>query len=198
MIGGSTTADELRMPLTIVALSGSLRRASYNTALLRAAATLAPADLRLDVHTLHGIPPYDADIEAQGTPAAVATLRDAIRAADGLLISTPEYNHSIPGVLKNGLDWVSRPPAEGKKTFSAKPTAMLGATPGGFGTLLGQDALLSVLHVLGVDFWFGGRIALSQIDTLFDADGTLRDEALKTRLRDFLAGFGAHIRRGQR
>ncbi|MDN3922610.1 NADPH-dependent FMN reductase [Roseateles violae] len=178
---------------TIVALSGSLRQASYNTALLRAAQPLAPPELKLELHTLHGIPLYDADVEAQGTPAAVTALREAIRAADGLLICTPEYNHSIPGVLKNGLDWISRPPAEGRKTFAGKPTALIGATPGGFGTQLSQQAMLGVLRAFGVDFWFGGQLLVSHADQLFAADGALQDEKLKSQLAGFLQGFSRFI-----
>lgn len=178
---------------TILALSGSLRQASFNTALLRAASGLCPAGVQLDVRTLHGIPLYDGDVEAQGVPAAVTVLAQAIQAADGLLICTPEYNNSIPGVLKNGLDWLSRG-AEGKKTFAAKPTALMGATPGGFGTVQSQDAMLSVLRAFGVDFWFGGRLMVSKAQTLFDATGALQDEALKTQLTDFMAGFAAHLK----
>lgn len=183
---------------TLVALSGSLRQASFNTALLRAAVELAPAGLTLELRTLHGIPLYDADVEAQGTPPAVAELRAAIRAADGLLIATPEYNNSIPGVLKNGLDWVSRPPAEGARTFAGKPTAVLGATPGGFGTVQSQDALLSVLRAFQVDMWFGGRLMISRAGALFDEQGRLQDEKTRAQLGEFLAGFAQHLaaRRG--
>lgn len=185
------------MTIRLLALSGSLRQGSFNTALLRAATGLAPEGVSLELHTLHGIPLYDGDIEAQqGVPAAVAELRAAIQAADGLLIATPEYNNSIPGVLKNGLDWLSRPPAEGRKTFNGKPTAVLGATPGGFGTVQSQDALLSVLRAFQVKMWFGGRLMVSKANTLFDAQGQLQDEALKAQLREFLAGFAAHVQQG--
>jgi chromate reductase len=184
---------------TILALSGSLRQGSFNTALLRAATGLCPPGVTLALHTLHGIPLYDGDVEAgEGTPAAVGGLRAAIQAADGLLIATPEYNNSIPGVLKNGLDWLSRPPAEGKKTFNGKPTAVLGATPGGFGTVQSQDALLSVLRAFQVQMWFGGRLMVSKAGSLFDAQGQLQDEALKTQLQDFLQGFAGHIQRSMR
>lgn len=178
---------------TLLALSGSLRKASYNTALLRAASALCPEGVTLDLRTLHGIPVYDGDVEAQGMPAEVTTLREAIQRADGLLICTPEYNNSIPGVLKNGIDWLSRPTAEGKKTFTGKPTALLGATPGGFGTVQSQDAMLSVLRSLSVDFWFGGRLMVSHANGVFEADGTLKDEATKELLRGFLKGFTDHI-----
>ncbi len=178
----------------IIALSGALRRASYNTALLRAAAALAPDGVTIDVRTLHGIPLYDGDLEAEGIPAAVTTLREAIRAADGLLIATPEYNNSIPGVLKNGLDWLSRPSGEGARLFGGKPVAVIGATPGGFGTVQAQDAMLSVLRAFGCDAWFGGRLMLSHASAAFDADGHLTEEKLLNQLRSFVEGFVTHIR----
>lgn len=181
--------------MQIITLSGALRRASYNTALLRAAVALAPEGVTLAVHTLHGIPLYDGDVEAQGIPAAVTALREAIRAADGLLISTPEYNNAIPGVLKNGLDWLSRPSGEGAKLFGGKPTALVGATPGGFGTVQAQDAMLSVFRTFGCDFWMGGRLMVSRAGSVFDADGRLVDDKLAEQLRGFIAGFAAHVAR---
>lgn len=174
----------------IIALSGALRRASYNTALLRAAAELAPAGVTLELRTLHGIPLYDGDVEAaQGIPEAVTALREAIRAADALLIGTPEYNNSMPGVLKNGLDWLSRPSGEGAKLFGGKPTALVGATPGGLGTVQSQDALLSVLRAFGSDFWMAGRLMVSKAGTAFDADGRLVDDKLREQLERFMQGF---------
>jgi len=175
--------------MKILALSGALRRASYNTALLRAAIELAPAGVTIELRTLHGIPLYDGDVEAEGIPEAVTTLREAIRAADALLISTPEYNNSIPGVLKNGLDWLSRPSGEGAKLFGAKPTGLIGATPGGFGTVQSQDALLSVFRTFGSDFWMGGRLMVSKAGTVFDADGQLVDDKVRAQLQQFVGGF---------
>ncbi|TXI15878.1 MAG: NAD(P)H-dependent oxidoreductase [Roseateles sp.] len=185
--------------MKLIALSGSLRRASVNTLLLRAAAGLAPQGVSLDVRTLHGIPLYDGDVEAeQGIPAAVTTLREALRAADGVLIATPEYNNSIPGVLKNGLDWLSRPSGEGARLFGGKPVAVIGATPGGFGTVQAQDAMLSVLRAFGCDCWFGGRLMVSHAPAAFDADGRLVDDKLAAQLGGFVAGFAAHVQRGSR
>lgn len=181
--------------MKIVALSGALRRASYNTALLRAAAALAPEGVAIELHTLHGIPLYDGDLEAEGIPPAVTALREAIRAADGLLIATPEYNNSIPGVLKNGLDWLSRPSGEGARLFGGRPVAVIGATPGGFGTVQAQDAMLSVLRAFGCDVWFGGRLMLSHASAAFDAEGRLTEEKLLNQLRSFVDGFAAHVAR---
>jgi len=179
----------------IIALSGSLRRASSNTALLRAAALAAPQGVSIDVRTLHGIPLYDGDVEAAGVPETVLELRNAIKAADAVIIGTPEYNHSIPGVLKNGLDWISRPSGEGAKTFGGKPIAVMGATPGNGGTLLSQNALWTVLHAFGAHVWWGGALTVSQVHTAFDEHGQLVDAALKERLTKFIADFAAHLRK---
>ncbi|HEY1131599.1 MAG TPA: NADPH-dependent FMN reductase [Roseateles sp.] len=179
----------------IIALSGALRRASYNTALLRAAIAMVPEGVTMELRTLHGIPVYDGDVEAQGMPEAVTTLREAIRAADALLIGTPEYNNSIPGVLKNGLDWLSRPAGEGAKLFGGKPTGLIGATPGGFGTVQSQDALLSVLRTLGNDFWMGGRLMVSRAGTVFDAEGQLVDDKVRAQLQGFVQGFVEFVKK---
>lgn len=180
--------------MKIIALSGALRRGSYNTALLRAAAGMAPDGVSIEVHTLHGIPLYDGDVEAEGIPEAVTTLREAIRAADALLVATPEYNNSIPGVLKNGLDWLSRPSGEGARLFGGKPTALVGATPGGFGTVQSQDALLSVFRTLGSDFWMAGRLMVSKAGGVFDADGRLTDDKVREQLQRFVHGFADFAR----
>src|SRR5579884_4269569 len=119
------------MPVSILALSGSLRAKSFNTMLARAAVDVAAGDTRIDVATLHDIPLYDGDVEASaGVPAAVARLKDRIAAADGLVLVTPEYNGSIPGVLKNAIDWLSRPSADIPRVFGGVPTGVIGATPG--------------------------------------------------------------------
>ena len=174
----------------IIGISGSLRRGSFNTALLNAAAGLMPAGVELEVRSIRGVPLYDGDVEdASGIPKPVQELKDAIAAAQGLLLATPEYNNSIPGVLKNAIDWLSRPGADIKKVFGGKPVALMGATPGGFGTVLSQAAWLPVLRTLGTQPWFGGRMQVSRAPEMFDPNGALLDEALKTQLRKFLAGF---------
>lgn len=179
----------------IIGISGSLRRASFNTGLLRAAAGLMPADAQLTIATLHGIPLYDGDVEAaDGVPQPAQALKEAIIAADGMLLSTPEYNNSIPGVFKNGIDWLSRPPADIAKVFGGKPVALIGASPGGFGTILSQTAWLPVLKTLGTRPWFGGRLLVSRAQSLFDANGNLTDEKSKAELHKFLDGFVQFVR----
>src|SRR3546814_20060018 len=117
---------------SIVGLPGSLRRGSFNAALLRAATQLVSDGSRIDVHSLHGVPLYDADVEtAEGIPPAVAVLKDAVAAADGLLMVTPEYNNSLPGVFKNAIDWMTRPAADIARVFGGKPVPVIGASPGG-------------------------------------------------------------------
>lgn len=179
---------------TLLGLSGSLRAGSYNTALLRAAAALVPAGATLEVATLHGIPLYDGDLEArEGVPAAVTALKERIVAADALLLATPEYNNGIPGVLKNGIDWLSRPPADIARVFAGRPVAVIGASPGGFGTILAQNAWLPVLRTLGVRPWFGGRLLVSRAGGVFDPAGTLVDEKTKAQLQQFLQDFVANL-----
>ena len=123
--------------IMLIGLSGSLRRGSYNSAVLRAAAALMPAGSELKIESIAGIPLYDGDEEAaNGVPAQVSRLKDAIAAADGLLLVTPEYNNSVPGVMKNAIDWLSRPSNDIARVFRGRPVALAGASPGRFGTIL--------------------------------------------------------------
>lgn len=179
---------------TILGISGSLRQGSYNTALLRTASTLMPAGIVLAVETIKGIPLYDGDLEASdGIPPEVSRLKDAIAAADGLLIATPEYNNSMPGVLKNAIDWFSRPPDDIKRVFGGKPVAVMGASPGGFGTILSQNAWLPVLRTLGTRPWFEGRLMVSRANKVFDDMGAMVDPAMQEQLIRFLAGFAQFV-----
>src|SRR5918998_6309344 len=177
----STGSDDLEVQMTkLIGLSGSLRQASYNAALLRAAAGLMPEGAELVVETIRGIPLYDADLEAaEGIPERVSGLKDAIAAADGLLLVTPEYNNSIPGVFKNAIDWLSRPDADIKRVFGSKPVAVIGASGGGFGTILAQNAWLPVLRTLRADFWAEGRLMVSRAETVFNQDGTFADQKIE-------------------
>jgi chromate reductase, NAD(P)H dehydrogenase (quinone) len=181
---------------TIVGISGSLREASFNSGLLRAAAELAPAGHKIVIGSLRGIPLYDGDVEARdGIPAAVSALKDLIASAQGLLIATPEYNNSMPGVLKNAIDWLSRPPADSARVFKGRPVAVIGASPGGFGTILAQDAWLPVLRTLGTEPWFGGRLMVSRAGSLFASNGDLTDVPTREALGKFLEGFCAFTAR---
>lgn len=182
------------MAVKLVGVAGSLRRLSFNKGLLNAAAGLLPVGVTLEIVPIDDIPLYNADVEAtDGIPPAVARLKDAIAGADGLLLATPEYNNSIPGVFKNAIDWASRPPADIGRVFGGRPVTLIGASPGGFGTILSQDAWLSVLRTLGMRPWFEGRLMASRAGGLFDDQGRLTDGTTRDRLRDFIAGFVAFL-----
>ena len=181
---------------TVVGVSGSLRRQSFNTALLGAAVGLMPSGSTLTVRTLHRIPLFNADDEAEnGIPSPVAELKEVIVAADGLILATPEYNNSIPGVFKNAIDWLSRPPSDIKRVFGGKPVAIIGASAGGFGTVLSQAAWLPVMRTLGASIWAGGRLVVPRAGNVFDGDGTLIDDSVRRQLETFLAGFVAALSR---
>ena len=174
----------------LIGLSGSLRQRSFNSSLLRAAVELMPQGAEMAVGSIRDIPLYDGDLEdAQGVPGPAQVLKDAIAAADGLLLATPEYNNSIPGVFKNAIDWLSRPPADIARVFGGKPVAMIGASPGGFGTILSQEAWLPVLRTLGTRPWFGGRLFVSRAGSVFDEGGRIVNDATKAQLRQFIDGF---------
>jgi chromate reductase, NAD(P)H dehydrogenase (quinone) len=179
----------------LLGISGSLRRGSYNAALLRAATRLMPEEATLEVASIRGIPLYDADVESQGIPATVAQLKDAVASADGVLLVTPEYNNSLPGVFKNAIDWLSRPPADVKRVFSGRPFAVIGASPGSFGTTLAQAAWLPVLRTLGTQPWFGARLLVPRAASVFDESGNLKDASVEEQLKQFLAGYVAFVRR---
>jgi chromate reductase len=177
---------------TLVGISGSLRQKSFNTAILNAAAELAPQGVTIAIHTIRGIPLYDGDLEkAEGIPAQVSALKDAIAACDGLLVATPEYNNAMPGVLKNAIDWLSRPMSDINRVFGGRPVAMIGASPGGFGTILGQESWLPVSKVLGSQLWSRQRLLVSRASTLMNPEGALSDEKTREQIAAFVAGFAA-------
>ena len=183
------------MTVRLVGISGSLRAGSFNTALLRAAQTVAPPDVELTAGSIRDIPLYDGDVERdEGLPASVVALKDQIAAADGLILFTPEYNNGIPGVFKNAIDWLSRPSSDISRVFGGRPVAILGASPGGFGTILCQAAWLPVLNTLGVDHWAGERLMVARAGEAFSPEGDLVDEAVRRRLARFVSGFADHCR----
>ena len=182
------------MAIRIVGISGSLRQGSFNTALLRAAADVAPAGVTIDVRTIHGIPLYDADVEnGPGIPEAVTRLKDEIASSNGLLLVTPEYNNSIPGVFKNAIDWLSRPDADIARVFRGRPVAIMGASPGRFGTTLSQSAWLPVIRTLGMRPWFDERMLLFEARKMFDASGTLTDTQTRERMVKFVHGYCSFV-----
>ena len=174
----------------ILGISGSLRAASFNTALLRAAQQAAGDGIELEAATLHGIPLYDGDAEAaNGIPEAVSALKERIVASDGVLLVTPEYNNGIPGVFKNAIDWLSRGTPDIPAVFGGRPFALIGASPGGFGTVMSQAHWLPVLKTLGVQLWAGNRLMVSRAGQAFNANGELIDQKVREQLAGFVRGF---------
>jgi NAD(P)H-dependent FMN reductase len=181
--------------MTLIAgIAGSLRQKSFNRGLLRAAAEVAPAGTSVDIVSIDDIPLYNADgEEAEGIPAAVDRMKEAIASADGLLLVTPEYNNGIPGVFKNAIDWASRPASDIPRIFYGRPVAVIGASPGGFGTILAQNGWLPVLRTLRTRPWLEGRLLVSRAGSAFDEEGNLVHEEVRAQLRDFITGFAASI-----
>jgi NAD(P)H-dependent FMN reductase len=179
---------------TILGLAGSVRRASFNAALLRAAIEAAPATVTIETASIAGIPLYDGDEEAaNGLPEPVRALKERIAAADGLLLVTPEYNNSIPGVFKNAIDWLSRPISDIPRVFGGRAVAIMGATPGPRGTILSQAAWLPVVRVLGLRPWYGRTLYVANAGSVFDQDGKLVDEQVKKQLTAFMSGFAEFV-----
>jgi chromate reductase len=173
----------------ILGISGSLRRDSYNTRLLGAAADLFPDNVEFELWgRLKEVPPYDEDDDTEEAPAAVAAFRQAIVGADAVLIATPEYNSSVPGQLKNAIDWASRPLAT--NPLRNKPVAVVGASTGAFGAVWAQAELRKVLAATGARV-VEGEVAVGHAPTRFDEDGRLVDENLLEQLEEVVAGLVA-------
>jgi len=178
----------------IIGIAGSLRKGSFNAALLRAAKELTPTGTEVEIASIAGIPLYDGDLESEhGAPASVKQLKGRIAAADGLLMVTPEYNGSIPGVFKNAIDWLSRQVKDEPSAFDDKPVALIGASPGPGGTRIAQTAWLPVLRVLGTRPWFGDLLGVGHASKVFDAEGRLVDDTIKKLLAEYMAGFAAFV-----
>jgi NAD(P)H-dependent FMN reductase len=179
---------------SILAISGSLRKASYNTMLLNAAIEFKPSDMDVKVGSIHNVPIYNGDVEEQsGIPQSVKELKDTLAACQGLLLVTPEYNNSVPGVLKNAIDWMSRPSDDIKLIFKDKPVALLGASNGAGGTRFSQTAWLPVFRTLSMRPWFGGTLYMDRAQNVFDTNGKILDEKMKDRVKNFMEGFKAFI-----
>ena len=173
--------------LQVLGIAGSLRRHSFNRGLIEAASELAPQRMTIQTAELAAIPLYNADVEAEGVPAPVAALKALIAAADALLIATPEYNHLLPGVLKNAIDWVSRPSAT--SPFRRKPVAIMGASGGPTGTARAQLALRQVLTSVECYVLPGPQVLVANAADRFDAGGRLADERTRNHIRALLVAF---------
>jgi chromate reductase len=179
--------------MNVLGIAGSLRAGSFNAALLRAAAALAPEGVAVEEYPgLRDIPPYDADLDVDPPPAPVADLRARIRNADGLLIATPEYNYGVPGVLKNAIDWASRP--ADRSVLLRKPVALMSAAPGAFGGVRAQLSLRQSLLWTDSDLVTKPEVMVFAARQRFDADGNLTDEAVEALLRRLLDALAEKIR----
>ncbi len=179
--------------IVVCGIAGSLRAGSYNKMLLRAARELAPAGMEIrPFERLAEIPPYDADVEARGAPDPVQALKGAVREAAAVLVCTPEYNWSVPGVLKNAIDWASRPAAE--TPFARKPVAITGASQGAVGTARAQQHLRLVLASNGALVLPGPEVLVARCQEKFDASGALADEPTRKHLARLLEALAAAIR----
>jgi chromate reductase, NAD(P)H dehydrogenase (quinone) len=171
--------------MKVLGISGSLRRDAWNTKVLRAAAELLPPDVELELWDgLKAIPPYDQDDDGEHAPDAVTRMRETLAGVDAILFSTPEYNSSIPGQLKNALDWASRPIAT--NVLRNKPVAVVGASTGAFGAVWAQAELRKVLAAIGARV-VEGEVAFGHVDRVLDADGRLPEGELRDQLAEVVA-----------
>lgn len=177
--------------LRIAALCGSLREDSYNRAMLQAACNLSPEDVTVTIHDLAGIPLFNEDVEAKGWPEPVQALRDAMENADGVIFGSPEYNFSIPGVLKNAIDWLFRP--AGKGPLFGKPACLLGASQGAFGTLRAQMHLREVCHYNAMPVLPKPEILIMKAQDKFE-DSTLTDETTRDLISTAMEKFAVLVR----
>jgi len=180
-----TDTSASRAPLRIIGVAGSLRRRSYNRALLQAACELSPAELIIEVRHLDDLPLFNEDLENGGTPLPVERLRTAVRAADGILLVTPEYNHGVPGVLKNAVDWLSQPVR--RSALEGKPVAMMGASTGLTGTARSQSQLRQAFVLTNSPILQQPEVLVSRAHEKFDANGQLNDHVTREFVVLFLA-----------
>ena len=184
------------MSIRVSGIVGSLREGSLNKGLLRAATELAPAGMEIEIYTRLGdIPPYNDDVFMKGDPEPVADLKNFIGGADALLISTPEYNYGVPGVLKNAIDWASRP--AGKSALNRKPAALMGCSPGLGGTIRAQHSLRQSFVFTETHVMSQPEIKIPSAAALFDASAKLTDENTRQYIKKFLEAFAKWIGRFQ-
>ncbi len=177
--------------MTILAISGSLRKSSYNTALALSLSELVPEGMAVTVADIAGIPLYNGDIEAAAFPPPAQAFKDAILAADAIVIATPEYNRSVPGVLKNAIDWASRP--YGKNAFARKPVLVTGVSTGKIGTAIAQNHLRGILLYLDAQVLGQPELYLGPAKEIFDEEGNLADEPTRERLREALTALASRL-----
>jgi chromate reductase len=177
--------------MKLLGVSGSLRAASFNTALLCAAQECAPDGVTIEIFRLHDLPLFNQDVEDQGDPAPVKAWKDAVRDADALLLACPEYNGGVTGVLKNAIDWASR---GSPSALHGKTACIVGASPGVTGTVRAQDALRQSLRKVSAEYWPLGEMLVGQAHTKID-NGQLRDEKTLAYLGKHLEAFVRHMRR---
>jgi chromate reductase, NAD(P)H dehydrogenase (quinone) len=179
--------------LRLVGFAGSLRRDSFNQALLRAARELAPGDVEIEILDISRIPLYNADDESDGDSPAVSEFKDSIRQSDGIIIATPEYNHGVPGVMKNLVDWASRPPRG--SPLDGKPVAIMGASPGMTGTARAQSQLRQAFVFTNSYCMPRPEILVARCTEKFDAEGRLFDESTLKFLTSYMVAVSAWMRR---
>lgn len=172
--------------MNVLAMVGSLRQGSYNKLALRAAVELKPTDMEIESFDLAPIPPYDDDLRSEGYPPAVQELREKIRVADALLFVTPEYNYSVPGVLKNAIDWASRPP---QQPLDGKPAAIMGASTGRLGTARAQYHLRQIGVFVNLLFINRPEVMIAGAAKAFDESGRLTDEGARKLIADLLVNL---------
>ena len=178
--------------MKVLGISGSLRKGSWNTSVLRAAQSLAPAGMTIEIGAIGDIPLYNEDVRATGLPSSVERLRGQIAAAEALLFVTPEYNFSVPGVLKNAIDWASRPP---NQPFNEKPVAIMGASGGPVGTARAQYDLRKILGGLNAFLLARPEVFIGQAGTKIDEAGNLTDETTRDFIRKQLDALAAWTNR---
>jgi chromate reductase len=182
-------AEHLSPVFEVVGLVGSLRRGSINRALMRAAIASAPGNLRITPREIGELPLYNADLEKEVVPSVVAELREAVRRSDGLLVATPEYNHGVPGVLKNAIDWLSRPVSD--SALDGKVAAIIGASPGLTGTVRSQVQLRQVFASTNTHVLLRPEVLVAHAHEKFDANGQLTDTKTRELLRELLERYVA-------